>query len=181
MMFLRPGRRQAQRETIERLYGVIVAQARLPSFYMGYAVPDTPEGRFDLLVLHVHLVFRRLAADGPGRETGQQMFDYFIADMDAAVRELGVGDLKVGKKMRGIGEAYYGRANAYDAALKEAGDAGLAAVLLRNIHGGIAGRTVEARRLAHYVKEAAAILSKQDTGAIADGRIVFPDPEKVSL
>lgn len=178
-MFLRPSRRQAQRESIERLYGAIVAQARLPSFYMDYAVPDTPEGRFDLLVLHVHLVFRRLTGDEATRDTAQQLFDYFIADMDAALRELGVGDLKVGKKMRGVGEAYYGRANAYDAALKDTGEQALSTVLGRNIIGGDA-QPVVAERLAHYVREAVAVLTAQDAQAIAAGNPSFPDPEKVS-
>lgn len=179
-MFLRTSRRRARQETIERLYGVIVAQARLPSFYMDYAVPDTPEGRFDLLVLHVHLVFRRLATDPAARETAQEMFDYFIADMDAALRELGVGDLKVGKKMRGVGEAYYGRANAYDAALKESGEGALAAALGRNIFGGDETKLLEARRLAHYVRIAADALAAQDGAIITGGAPAFPAPEEVS-
>lgn len=179
-MFLHPSRRQALQETIERLYGAIVAQSRLPSFYMDYAVPDTPEGRFDLLVLHVHLVFRRLAADAATGDTAQQVFDHFIADMDSAVRELGVGDMKVGKKMRSIGEAYYGRANAYDAALKQTGIADLASSLARNIFGSDPARTVEAERLAHYVRDTVAGLSAQDRQAIAGGDLAFPDPEKVS-
>jgi cytochrome b pre-mRNA-processing protein 3 len=179
-MFLRPSRRQAQRESIERLYGVIVAQSRLPSFYLDYAAPDTPEGRFDLLVLHVHLVFRRLAEDEATRDTAQAVFDYFIADMDSALRELGIGDLKVPKKMRGVGEAYYGRANAYDAALKDTGTGTLPTALGRNIFGGGAGQLVEAERLAHYVREAVAALAAQDAQAIASGNLSFPDPEKFS-
>jgi cytochrome b pre-mRNA-processing protein 3 len=179
-MFLRPSRRQAQRESIERLYGAIVAQSRLPSFYLDYGVPDTPEGRFDLLVLHVHLAYRRLAEDEATHGDAQELFDYFIADMDAAMRELGVGDMKVGKKMRGIGEAYYGRANAYDAALKENGDEALVSVLQRNVFGGNETRKVEAGRLAHYVRSAVAALASQNAVEIAGGAIAFLDPEQVS-
>lgn len=179
-MFLRSSRRQAQRESIERLYGAIVAQSRLPSFYMDYAVPDTPEGRFDLLLLHVHLVFRRLADDEATQGTAQEIFDYFIADMDAALRELGVGDLKVPKQMRGIGEAYYGRANTYDAALRGMDMMALASALHRNVFAGNEARAVEAKRLAHYVKEAAAGLAAQEASAMMGGAIPFPDPEQVS-
>ncbi len=180
-MLLRSSRRQARRETIERLYGAIVAQSRLPSFYTDYAVPDTVEARFDLLVLHVHLVFRRLAeGDVASREIGQLVFDYFISDMDAAVREIGTGDMKVHKKMRDLGEAYYGRANAYDAALKEQGEAALASSLERNIYGGIEASPAAVQRLAHYVKAAVDGLAAQDAAAIAGGVLAFPDPEKVA-
>lgn len=178
-MFFRFGPRQIPQETIERLYGAIMAQSRLPSFYLDYAVSDTPEGRFELLVLHVHLVFRRLAADEAGRKAGQRLFDYFIADMDAALRELGIGDMKVGKKMRGVGEAYYGRAHAYDSGLNNNGETALAAALQRNVYAGEESRTVEARHLAHYVIDVASALSAQETSAIADGSIKFPDPLKV--
>ncbi len=178
-MLLGTSRRQARKETIQRLYGAIVAQSRLPSFYLDYAVPDTVEGRFDLLALHVHLVFRRLAAGGgQAKETAQQVFDYFISDMDAAVRELGTGDMKVHKKMRDLGEAYYGRANAYDAALKETDNTALVAALERNVHGGSAADGA-GNRLAHYVRETAAALDRQDAGEIAGGALSFPDPENV--
>lgn len=176
-MLLRTSRRQARKETIQRLYGAIVAQSRLPSFYLDYAVPDTVEGRFDLLALHVHLVFRRLAGgDESAKQTGQEIFDDFISDMDSAVRELGTGDMKVHKKMRDVGEAYYGRANAYDAALKEQGDAALIAALERNIYGGSASSA--GSRLAHYVRETVAALNQQDAGDISGGTLTFPDPEK---
>ncbi len=179
-MLLRSSRRQARQETIERLYGAIVAQSRLPSFYTDYAVPDMIEGRFDLMVLHVHLLFRALSGGDPAsREIAQEVFDHFIADMDAALREMGTGDLAVPKKMRDIGEAYYGRANVYDAALKEADDVALATALRRNIFGETPGGEAAVARLAAYVRAAVAGLAAQNTGSIAGGAISFPDPEKV--
>jgi cytochrome b pre-mRNA-processing protein 3 len=176
-MFLSTRRRQE--ETIDRLYGAIVAQARLPVFYRSMAVPDTVEGRFDLLVLHVHLLFRRLAPSGePNRKIAQAMFDRFLADMDASLRELGVGDLAVPKRMRSMGEAFYGRAAVYDAALAESGDQALAAALQKNVYGNT-GDASNSESLAKYVRKAAGALAQQDTAIIASGTVEFPGPDEV--
>jgi cytochrome b pre-mRNA-processing protein 3 len=114
-------RRSVRRDTISALYGMIVAQARLPCFYRDYAVADTVNGRFDLIVLHLALVLDRLAQDPALRDLGQGVFDRFCQDMDHNLREMAVGDLAVPKEMKRVGEAYYGRAQAYQAALA-AGD-----------------------------------------------------------
>lgn len=152
-------RRRERRETIERLYGAIVAQARRPFLYSELAVPDTVEGRFDMIVLHVFLLFRRLAeGDADARAVGQGVFDRFVEDMDASLREMGTGDLAVPRRMRDMGEAFYGRAHAYDAALSEEGDDVLASALARNIYGGD-GSADAPRSLAHYVRNAAAVLA----------------------
>lgn len=176
-MFLSAKRRKHE-ETIDRLYGVIVAQARDPFFYGTLAVPDTIEGRFDMLVLHVHLLFRRLAAEHESvRKVGQDVFDRFVGDMDASLREIGIGDLAVPKRMRAMGEAFYGRAAVYDEALAHAGDEQLAAALQRNIY---AGQTAAgATQLAHYVRSAVRELASQNVDAIADGVIEFPNPASV--
>ena len=108
-----PGRRP---DTISTLYGMIVAQARMPCFYREYAVADTVNGRFDLLVLHLprsSTAWREPAL----RELGQALFDRFCRDMDDNLREMGVGDLTVPKEMRRIADAFYGRSQAYLAAL----------------------------------------------------------------
>ena len=111
-------RRTPQSDSIASLYGMIVAQARAPAFYQDYGVPDTVDGRFEMVVLHTVLVLRRLDAEpGPVRRLGQAVFDLFCRDMDASLREMGVGDLKVPREMRRIGEAFYGRKAAYEAAL----------------------------------------------------------------
>src|SRR5476651_500831 len=124
-------------DTISTLYGMIVAQARLPCFYRDYAVADTVNGRFDLIVLHLALVLDRLAQDEALRSLGQAVFDRFCQDMDHNLREMGVGDLKVPKEMQRMGEAFYGSQKAYLAAMA-ANDGGtaLAEALARNIYGG---------------------------------------------
>src|SRR5437660_12380139 len=98
----------SQSGSIAALYGAIVAQARAPAFYRSYGVPDTVGGRLEMLVLHIVLVLRHLD-DGTAksRQSGQELFDHFCNDMDANVREMGVGDLAAPRKMRRIGEAFY--------------------------------------------------------------------------
>ncbi len=116
-------------DTISTLYGMIVAQARLPCFYSDYAVADTVNGRFDLIVLHLALVLDRLAQDPVSQSLGQGIFDRFCEDMDHNLREMGVGDLKVPKQMRRIGEAFYGRSQAYRAAWTASDDRALVETL----------------------------------------------------
>src|SRR5919198_5479991 len=114
--------RRPPKPTITALYGAIVAQARTPRFYEDYAVPDTVLGRFDMVLLHAVLVLRRLRAgearDGaPAQELSQGLFDAFCRDMDHNLREMGISDQGVPREMRRVGEAFYGRAQAYDVAL----------------------------------------------------------------
>jgi cytochrome b pre-mRNA-processing protein 3 len=114
-------RRDARPDTISALYGMIVAQARLPTFYRDYAVADTVNGRFDLIVLHLALVLDRLQQDPALKGLGQGVFDRFCEDMDHNLREIGISDMKVPKEMARIGEAFYGRQMAYRAALAAPG------------------------------------------------------------
>ncbi len=156
---------------------MIVAQARSPSFYRDYGVPDTVSGRFDMIVLHLVLVLRRLRqAPVNVHPLGQQIFDRFCRDMDHNFREMGVGDLAVPKEMRRVAEAFYGRAGVYEAALDGADLALLGAALARNVFG--AGEPpLGARRLAAYMHHAAGQLATQDPAA---GELQFPDPATVS-
>ena len=128
-------------DTISTLYGMIVAQARLPCFYRDYAVADTVNGRFDLIVLHLALVLDRLAQDPALQSLGQGIFDRFCQDMDHNLREMGIGDLKVPKEMRRMGEAFYGRSQAYRAALggrrRSRAGGGFGAEYLWRIAGGL--------------------------------------------
>ncbi|HEY1362118.1 MAG TPA: ubiquinol-cytochrome C chaperone family protein [Xanthobacteraceae bacterium] len=160
---------------IAALYGTIVAQARSPAFYGRYGVPDTVQGRLEMIILHTVLLLRRLEQDAESlRELGQAVFDHFCRDMDASLREMGVGDVTVPKKMRGIGEAFYGRQAVYAAALATADVGVLAGALERNV---LAGRRVGPARLATYVLEAAARLADQRD--FERGELVFPDPESI--
>jgi cytochrome b pre-mRNA-processing protein 3 len=161
-------------DTISILYGMIVAHARLPSFYRDYAVPDTVNGRFELIVLHLALLLDRFSEDEALRRLGQGVFDRFCRDMDHNLREMGVGDLAVPKEMRRMGEAFYGRAQAYRAALTAGSDEALAATLARNIYGDKA--SPEATRLASYVRETVAALGAQESASLAAGNLRWPEP-----
>jgi cytochrome b pre-mRNA-processing protein 3 len=168
--------RPSSSATIEAVYGMIVAQARSPEFYRGYGVPDTVTGRFDMIVLHVVLVLRRLrglSASANLPPLGQQIFDRFCQDMDDNFREMGVGDLAVPKEMKRVAEAFYGRAAVYEAALGDDDGAGLARALARNVYD-TAEPGPGAHRLSDYMKEAEQELAKQDPGA---GQVRFPDPK----
>src|SRR3954470_5263083 len=148
--------RIAPRGTIEAIYGMIVTQAREPLFYRDLGVPDTVNGRFDLLLLHLWLVLRRLKSVGSGTALSQALFDHFCSDMDDNLREMGVGDLTVPKRMQKFGEAFYGRAAAYDRAL-EAGAEPLAQALCKNILDG--ADIGHARQLAAYASAVIAALA----------------------
>jgi cytochrome b pre-mRNA-processing protein 3 len=116
------------------LYGIAVAAARDPFFYARLGVPDTLDGRFDLVGLHVFLLIRRLRRlPPPGPDLAQAVFDAMFSDMDVNLREMGVGDLSVGKRVRAMWEAFHGRAKAYDAALDASDPAALEAALSRNV------------------------------------------------
>ena len=173
-------RRTPRSLSIAPLYGTIVAQARATAFYQTYGVPDTVNGRFEMVVLHVVLLLRRLAAEPePIRQLGQEVFDHFCRDMDANLREMGVGDLAVPRKMRGIGEAFYGRQQVYDAALRAQSSDALTAVLSRNVYGTADQRHSGVGRLAAYVREAGRRLAAQEGAALRGGTLAFPDPDQV--
>jgi cytochrome b pre-mRNA-processing protein 3 len=185
-MILARFRRNSQARTIHALYGAIVAQARSVAFYADYRVPDTVEGRFDLIVLHLVLLLKRL---GHRAETardfgqaflgqallGQELFDAFCRDLDANLREMGVGDLAVPKRMQAFAEAFYGRQTAYLAALDAADARIFEKALARNIFP--AGNDAGAAQLARYARAAVTRLDAQDDGALIRGEVVFPSPE----
>ncbi len=176
MIFPRFSRR-ARPDTISSLYGMIVAQARLPCFYQDYAVPDTVNGRFDVIVLHLSAVLDRIATEPSLRDVGQGLFDRFWADMDHNLREMGTGDLAVPKRMKAFGEAYYGRAGAYRAALADPDRNALVEALKRNIYGEAAAG--DPARLAAYMRDMVRALAGHDAGTLAGGTLHFPDPHAI--
>lgn len=163
------------KRSIDALYGMIVAQARTPSFYRDFAVPDTVEGRFDMIVLHLVLAGRRLDGES-GAAFGEQLFDMFCRDLDDNLREMGVGDQAVPKRMRRFGEEFYGRQKAYRAALAVSGDHVLAQALARNIFGqtDIDGR---AEALARYVRATMKCLDAASKDAVLGAQCCIPDPK----
>jgi len=167
-----------QRGTIEAIYGMIVAQAREPLFYQAMAVPDTVNGRFDMVLLHLWMVLRRLKTIEGRAELSQALFDGFCDDMDANLREMGVGDLTVPKRMQAFGEAFYGRAAAYDQALA-AGEEPLAQALCKNILNG--AEIGKARQLAFYAGAAIAALAGLDDATVQSGAWRLPSPARVGV
>jgi cytochrome b pre-mRNA-processing protein 3 len=187
-MILPAFRRSVHDNKIHALYGMIVAQARSGVFYSDYGVPDTVQGRFELLVLHLVLVLRRLGRDpqaasasGWGRResASQRLFDAFCRDLDANLREMGVGDMGVPRRMRRFGEEFYGRQAAYQAALDESSSPALENALARNI---FEAQAIEPRvsRLADYTRAAATQLQDADIDSLVSGATVFPDPAEFS-
>lgn len=178
-MFPFKKRDSGRRKTIERLYGAIVAQARAPAFYRDFGVPDTVEGRFDFLVLHMHLVNARLSAEGEaGVALGQELLDRFFEDMDASLREIGIGDLTVPKKMRTLAEAYLGRSASYGPAIAGGDVAALSVAIGRNILG--QETAAGAAPLAAYAIATAKLLQAQRFEQFMDGRVEFPYAAKAS-
>src|SRR6202140_3773350 len=173
-------RRKSSGHSIASLYGTIVAQARAAPFYRIYGVPDTVNGRFELIVLHTVLVLRRLESEpAPVRRLGQGLFDRFCRDMDGSLREMGVGDLAVPAKMRKIGEAFYGRQAVYVAALAAPDPESLIAALARNVFGAPTGTGLGASRLAAYVRATAGRLAGQDRQTLGRVELDFPAPETI--
>jgi cytochrome b pre-mRNA-processing protein 3 len=174
-------RRKPSNRSIASLYGMIVAQARAAPFYRVYGVPDTVNGRFEMVVLHTVLVLHRVEFEpDPVHRLGQALFDRFCSDMDGSLREMGVGDLAVPAKMRKIGEAFYGRQSVYVAALAVADSGPLVAALERNVFGHEPGTAQGAGRLATYVRAAASHLADQDGQALVRAELTFPDPEAMT-
>jgi len=166
------GRRQSR--PAETIYEAVVAQARHPAFYVDYGVADGFEERFDLLVLHVHLVVRRLTEGGAAPQA-QDLFDAMFHDMDRTLRAIGVGDMSVGKRVKDMIRAYYGRTAAYDSALVDAAEGALAATLARNVFGAAAADP-RSERLARQVRATIAGLAALPVDEIVAGRVHFPDP-----
>lgn len=167
-------RRPHERAGFE-LYGAAVAAARSPALFVGLGVPDTLEGRFDLVSLHVGLLIRRLRTDGDprGAALAQAVFDAMFADMDVNLREMGVGDMSVGKRVRGMWEAFHGRALAYETALDSAEAGALAEALGRNVWRGSPPPDGAADRLAAIARAQAAHLAGQGIDALAGGQVGF--------
>lgn len=160
------------------LFQALAAQARTPALYARLGAPDTVEGRFELYVLHLVLVLHRLKGQGAeAGEVAQAAFDAFLKNLDEGLRDMGVGDLSVGKKMRKLGEAVYGRIKSYDQALTAAEpQAALAEVIARTVfEGAHASSTSTSEPLARYAAQGATRLAAQPLGAVLRADLAWPD------
>jgi cytochrome b pre-mRNA-processing protein 3 len=158
-------------------YAALVGQARRVEFYESLGVPDTLDGRFDLIVLHARLYLKRLRTAGAqGRDLAQVIFDHMFSNLDQSLRELGVGDVVIPKRIRSMVSAFYGRAAAYDKALAEPDDTALAEALVRNIYAGAAPPADAVARLSSYLRDTAkALLTAPDETVLA-GQFHWLDP-----
>jgi cytochrome b pre-mRNA-processing protein 3 len=161
------------------LYTAAVGAARDPGLFAALDVPDSLDGRFDLIGLQVALLIRRLRQDPDtrGPALAQAVFDAMFADMDMNLREMGVSDLSVGRRVKTMWEAFHGRAKAYEAALDAADPAALAVVLERNVWRRESPDPIPsaaARALAGHVTATAAALAGQDFAGLLRGKVIFP-------
>lgn len=154
------------------IYRLCVEQARRVEFYQNLGVPDTIDGRFDLLLLHVFIIMRRLDTE---KETKQQLFDLMFADMDRSLREMGVGDMSISKKIKPMISAFYGRGQAYQKALGES-DEMLAASLRRNLYGSTEVTPSVLTQMTDYVRSTVAVLAQQSVTDITASRFHFVAP-----
>lgn len=159
------------------IYNALVDQARRPQFYEAMEVPDTIDGRFDLIVLHASLYLPRLkSVRTEGKPLAQAVFDQMFANMEQNLRELGNGDMSVPKKIQGMVQAFYGRATAYDKALRDGDVAALRAALHRNVYRGANASTTVLDALATYVRAASEALQAADDHDIVAGTFAWPAP-----
>ncbi|RKR02876.1 ubiquinol-cytochrome C chaperone family protein [Maricaulis maris] len=162
--------RKPEKRRAEALYRDVVTAARAPHLYAGLGVPDTVEGRFEMIILHCAVVVLTLKPvdSDPARGLSQALFDTMFDDFDAAMREMGVGDSGVGKKIRFMAQGFYGRAEALRDAIDSPDPGQLQAVLARNVFN--AGPDdPRAPALALYVNSAVEALNGQGGQALLDG------------
>ena len=171
--------RKRRREAARRLYTAAVRQARQPILYTEGGVADTLDGRFDLIVLHVVPLMRRLRqCDEAGRKLSQALFDVMFDDMDQSLREMGVGDLRVGKRVKQMARAFYGRAKAYDEAFDQAPGAerrrAIAEALERNVFNNAPPPADRVHAMADYVETLLDALDCQSADALLGGEVGLP-------
>jgi cytochrome b pre-mRNA-processing protein 3 len=172
--------RRARRQAAQALYEAVVRQARQPVFYSAWGVPDSRDGRLEMVGLHAVLLMRRLRAEGrEGRELAQGLFDAMFADLDRHLREWGVGDQSMGRHVRKLAQSFFGRAESLDRVLVGPDTAPLEEVLRRNVYAEAAEPDPEAaRRLGRYLKAQDRSLQEQGGTDLLAGRIRFVSPEE---
>ena len=170
--------RNATLALVDALYGQIVAAARRPVLYADWQVPDTPLGRYEMISLHLFLLLHRLRGEtGPIREVAQELTDRHFAELEYSIRELGIGDMGVPKRMKTLARMFYGRVKSYGDALDEADSAALVTAIARNVRPTETTWT-QAADLAVYAERARRSLGDQPVSAFLGGVIAFPDPSR---
>jgi len=166
-------------DPVARCYARIVAQARRPEFYSAWGVPDTLDGRFDMLALHAFLVVHRLKRQGePARRFSRHLFEFMITDMDRSMREMGIGDMGVAPRVKAMAKGFNGRIHAYDHGIdSEDGDSALLAALDNNLYGTVLKTDPAALTgMAAYLRRGVALLAEQPLEPLLAGEVDFPEP-----
>jgi len=168
-------RRNSHRDAAARAYVGVVEQARRPGFFTNYGVPDTLDGRFELVCLHAFFYLHRLKGLAEATAVGQEFFDTMFADFDRSLREIGTGDLSVGRQVTRMAEAFYGRIHAYEDGLA-GDDSVLAAALSRNLYGTAPPDPTRLGRMVAYTRREVARLVGEPATALIAGAIEFGPP-----
>ncbi len=172
-MFRLSSHRRAERAAASRIYAAVLLAARRPGLYLSCGVPDTLQGRFEMVTLHLFAVLHRLMHDpGDDPALARLISERFVEDMDGALREMGVGDLSVPKRMRALYGSFAGRVSAYRQALGHQPD-GLAAAVARNVFPEGDGDE-QAASLAAYLGEAVERVRAADMEGLRRGELPFP-------
>ncbi|MCZ4280131.1 ubiquinol-cytochrome C chaperone family protein [Kiloniella laminariae] len=165
--------RNREDDAVHDLYVSLVTQARNETFFRELGVPDSLDGRFDLLTLHMFLVLRRLKAQHEHTAGfSQKLFDLMFRDMDLSLREAGVGDVGVGKRVKAMVQGFYGRIAAYEEALGSGREA-LSLALQRNLYGTVEVNQESLERMCGYIEEQQAALAAIDVSEILSGKTGF--------
>lgn len=181
MIFSLLRRKKANYAVVVRQYETITDAARHPVFYTGMGVPDTVMGRFEMVCVHLVLYFRRTrGVDGAAASIAQEIMDAFFEDMDHSIRELGVGDAGVPKRMKKIGRMFFGRARSYEEALEANDLEALAEALGRNIYPDPKQKAPKMEALAAYAASVASSLDKASLEEIESGTVSFSPPGKIA-
>lgn len=163
----------------DRLYSAAVTQARRPEFYAVLGVPDTVDGRFEMIALHVFLLLYRLKHDHPASAAlAQAVFDAMFRDMDRSLREMGAGDLGVGRRVKRMAEGLSGRIEAYDGGLESSDEAVLCAAVSRNVYGTVEPDPACVACIAAYMRDQDKRLEAQTWEGLSQGQVMFGDPPK---
>ena len=158
---------------VDKVYGIVVNQSRNPVFYTELLIPDNIDGRFDVLGLHMFFIFSRLKNEEQiGADFSQSLFDTMFVDMDQSLREMGVGDLSVGKRVKDMGKALLGRIEAYDKAFSAEYD-DIQAAIIRNIYRGDLPDLQQVSRLIKYSQGTIANLAVIQKEEILDANFSF--------
>ncbi|WP_322989113.1 MULTISPECIES: ubiquinol-cytochrome C chaperone family protein [unclassified Hoeflea] len=168
-------RKKANQALVTQQYALITQAARSPVFYEHMGVPDTVMGRFEMIAVHLILYLRRTGTAGVAAQgIAQEIVDAFFEDIDHSIRELGIGDMGVPKRMKKLARMFYGRVKSYGQAIESGDEAVLADALGRNIHPDDADAARSMQQLSHWVMQTARALEQTDEDTLASGRLTYP-------